>query len=236
MIRQPYDHGIKTAFVPYYPEDRFIEEFKKISENGDLLFLHQDMALAQYSNGTPVISRINSNMFKGYKRVFVGHIHLPQEFKNVIYVGTPYTESFKESDENKRVIVYDTVKDKILEIPLGVRQHVTFEYTINQLDDLKNVKKHLKADIKKNQIVRVIINAPEEIESRIKRSLFRGMNIDTLKTKKIPTTDRVVRVTENMSNLETMEMLLRQLDLEGPVLSNVLKINKHILGGLDAKG
>jgi len=64
-------------------------------------------------------------------------------------VGTPYTESFKESDEQKRVIVFDTEKDKILSIPLGVRQHVTFNYSIDSLEEIVGIKADLETKIKK---------------------------------------------------------------------------------------
>jgi len=220
-------------FIPYYPEERFLKEFNKIREQkADFVFLHQDMNFCKYSNGTPVRSGISAGMFSQYKRVFVGHIHLPQEFKNIVYVGTPYTESFKESDEDKRVVVYDTDTDKILSIPLGARQHVTFEYTISSIEELKDIKQDLKKRIQPHHVVRVKINVPEEIEHKVKKSLFKGINVSSLKTNKIATTKRVVMVTENMSNIETMEMYLKQLELENKVLEPVLEINKTILGGI----
>lgn len=143
-------------------------------------------------------------------------------------MGTPYTESFKESDEQKRVIVFDTEKDKILSIPLGVRQHVTFNYSIDSLEEIVGIKADLETKIKKGQIVRVIITAPEEIESKIKRSLFQEFDI-SLKTKKIVDVNKQVLVTETMTNLETMEIYLKQLNLKKQVLDRVLDTNKEIL-------
>jgi len=231
----------KFLFIPYYPEERFLEAYSESREERftsdlyqepQLLFLHQDMDFAKYSNGVQCHSNIRANMFSKHQRVFVGHIHLPQEFKNIVYVGTPYTESFKESDENKSVVIYDTETDKVMRVPLGVRQHVTYTYTINALDDLKGVKVDLRKQIKPNQIVRVIINVPEEIETKIKRSLFKDLNVNTLKTKKIATTDRVLKVTESMTNLEQMEFYINQLELNEEVLKPVLKINRSILEGI----
>lgn len=119
-----------------------------------------------------------------------------------------------------------------MEIPLGVRQHVTFEYTISELDEIKTIKRDINDKRKSNHIVRVIINAPEELEPRIKRSLFKDMNIDTLKTKKIATANKAISVTEAMSNVEMMETYLKQLDISSRVLENVLNTNKTILGEL----
>lgn len=102
IVDEPwYSTYLHAQFCPYYPEDRFFEVAAKFRKTAKLAFLHQDMEGTQYSNGRPVESSITPNIFEKYKKVFIGHIHLPQEFDNIYYVGTPYTESFKESNEKK---------------------------------------------------------------------------------------------------------------------------------------
>lgn len=219
-------------FVPYMPEDKFVEFMESNQIPAKHLYLHQDMDWAKYSSGQPTNSLIKYSLFADFHRVFVGHIHKAQEFKNIIYVGTPYTESFKESDEKKSVIVYDQSNDKVLRIPLGVRQHVTFEFTINEINQVKEIKKKLKKDMTDGQLVRVIINAPEEIEPKIKRSLFEDMAIESFKTNAILSKDKEVKVTETMSEEDVMDIYFKQLDISADMLYAVKALNTEILKNL----
>lgn len=214
-------------FVPYLPEERFLQA--KLHD-AKIAFLHNDIQKAMYSNQAPVESRIDPVLLAHYKRVFVGHIHLPQEYDNIIFVGTPYTESYKESDERKRVIVYDTETDKVLNVPLGVRQHVTFDYSVNSMDDIKTIKADITARAKPNMLIRVRITAPEEIEHKIKRKLFKGLPIDQLKTIKVKNLTKKIQVTDNMSNMDVMNLYLQQVELNDKVRENVNKWNSEILG------
>lgn len=215
-------------YVPYMPEDRFIEFMRNTNIAAKNIFLHQDMDWAKYNSGQLTGSVIKADLFKDFNRVFVGHIHLAQEFGNIIYVGTPYTESFKESDEQKRVIVYDKSQDKVLSVPLGVKQHTTYEYSIEKLEDLKEIKKDLKSKITKDQIVRVFIHAPEAIAPKIKRSQFKGLDIEQLKPKPI-ITKKELEIEESMTNAEMMEIYLSQLDIPKELCDTVKKHNSDIL-------
>jgi predicted phosphodiesterase len=224
-------------YIPYMPEKEFISIFSTISIPAQsVVFMHQDMKWCKYSEQTPTRSIIDSSMFTRCKRVFSGHIHLAQERDNIVYVGTPYTESFKESGDEKSVIIYDDSTDKMIRIPLpGVPKHITLKYMIQSLEDIINIKKDLKDKLSdkdntwiKSLITRVIISAPEEIYAKVKKSLFIDYPI-SLKTEKISTANKDIQISEIASNNDIIEAYLKQLDLKDDILSSVLKINRSIL-------
>jgi hypothetical protein len=229
LIVDSMTHDTESSIIaiPYLPEDRFL---KLSLPEADYCFIHQDVLGAKYQNQEAIQTKITPELFKKYKRVFAGHIHMKQQIDNITYVGAPYTESFGEADQEKTVIIYDTIKDKIKEIDLELPKHVIFEYTINQLDDLKIYKQDLVKKIKPNNIVRVIIYANEELAPKVKRSLFSDLNIESLKVKKISTLANNVRIKESMGNKEIMESYINQLaNMPHHIKKLVLKWNKQIM-------
>jgi len=215
-----------TFYVPYYPED----QFKTVKlQPAKYLVLHQDIMKAKYSNQHPVASAIDGSWFTAYKKVFVGHIHLPQEFDNIVFVGTPYTESYKEANEAKRVIVLNPENDKVVSVPMNVRKHLSFEYSIDSLDDIKKIKDDLKTKITEKDLVRVVINTPPEIEHKIKRTLFKDVGIDGLKTKRKNTVNKNISVSENMNNVEIMERYLKTLQGYDVIMSQIVEKNREVL-------
>jgi DNA repair exonuclease SbcCD nuclease subunit len=216
-------------FIPYLPEQQFLQVELAPTP---YCFIHQDVKTAVYSNNREVESTIDPSYLSKYKRVISGHIHKAQQIANIHYIGTPYTESFKESDENKQVAILDTNKDHLLLVPTLVRQHKTYEYSINELKDVKDIISDLHSKQNPNHLIRVIINVPDEIESKIKRSLFKGLSIESLKTNPIRNPNKKLNVTDSMSNLETMELYLSQLSLPDKIKALVETLNRDILNNL----
>lgn len=220
-----------TFYIPYYPEDKF----KEIEmQDASYLVLHQDMNNARYNSQSPELyhSEINSKDFTKYKRVFVGHIHLQQEFDNVIYVGTPYTESYKEANDEKRVIVFNVEKDKVLSVPINVRRHLSFEYNIDTMEDIKTVKEDLKTKITDKDLVRVVLNVPSELEPKIKKSLFRDVGIDGFRTNRKDSPKKTISVNESMTNVEIMERFFKTMQGYDSLMSKIIEKNREVLTNL----
>lgn len=215
--------------IPYLPEDRFLEVINTISLNDKLVFIHQDMDWVDYGNNAPIQSSIKSSNFEGARMVFSGHIHLPQDNGNICYVGTPYTESFKETDQEKSIVFYNG-KCKRLSLP-GIPKHMTFNYQIESLDDIRSIKRDLKSKIDDSVIARAIIKVPEEIEHKVKRSLFSDIKVK-IKTEKIRSVDNKVKVTDSMSNIEIMERYIKSLDFDDDTVLQLIKMNRNILGDI----
>lgn len=219
-----------SFYVPYVPEDQF---FNIKLEDASYLFLHQDMDKAKFSNNMAVKSAIKSTLFKKYKRVIVGHIHMAQEFDNIIYVGTPYTESFKEANESKRLLILNPKTDKIVSVPTKVRKHVSFRYDVTSLEDIKEIKKDVITKFNDTDLVALHLDVPEEIQHKIKKSLFKDIGIQSLKTHKKSSIQENVKITESMSNIDIMEDYLKNsVSINKDLLPNLLELNKEILSSL----
>jgi DNA repair exonuclease SbcCD nuclease subunit len=64
-----------------------------ITDHKDLceyIVCHADIKGLRFNKWTKVEHGIEVDMLTSYKRVYAGHIHHRQEFKNVLYTGTPY--------------------------------------------------------------------------------------------------------------------------------------------------
>jgi len=133
-------------FIPFIRDEKqFIENIKKFNKTDDIekdsiLFLHQDINGAKYSESISVENTIKEDLFKNWNKVISGHIHIPQKLKKVEYVGslynmdfgTDYEPHFIELTDNK--IKYHVCKNspKFL-----VLDNIKPEEILNELKKLK---------------------------------------------------------------------------------------------------
>ena len=58
--------------------------------------------------------RVGPEIFKGWDRTFLGHYHAAQKLNDrVEYIGSPLQLSFGEADQEKHLVVYDTLEDSL---------------------------------------------------------------------------------------------------------------------------
>jgi hypothetical protein len=145
-----------------------------------------------------------------------------------VIVGTPYTASYGEANEDKRVVILNPENNKIVSAPINVRKHLSFEYSIDSIDDIKNIKLDLKSKITEQDLVRVVINVPSEIEHKIKKSLFKDTGVDVLKTK-AKQSNKSITMDETMTNVDIMEKYLKTVQMNDDCLKSVLEKNRQIL-------
>jgi len=67
--------------------NQIITDHKELCE---YIVCHADIKGLRFNKWTKVEHGIEVDMLSSYKRVYAGHIHHRQEFKNVLYTGTPY--------------------------------------------------------------------------------------------------------------------------------------------------
>jgi len=197
-------YGCGALLIPYHHD---LDEFKKKLKKDEYLFMHQGVDGCLYSSGESEKSDLKSSDLKQYKRVIAGHIHRRQQFGNIYYVGSPFTQNFGESGEDKGIIILDTETNEIKEIDLDIPKHLVVDYQLATMDDIKELKKQLKKY--KNKIIQLRINCPESLAPKIKKSLFKG--IDSLKTIPIKE-DRKVLINPTLSNVEMMRIYIENME------------------------
>jgi hypothetical protein len=89
-----------------------------ITDHKDLceyIVCHADIKGLRFNKWTKVEHGIEVDMLSSYKRVYAGHIHHRQEFKNVLYTGTPYQMDRGDRDNVKGFYELSLAKDSIVE-------------------------------------------------------------------------------------------------------------------------
>lgn len=126
------------AFAPFTSNLELFREWVLKSKD-KTLFCHADIFGFDYGNGHISDHGLTLKDFKDVKQVISGHYHAYQKKDNVIYLGTPFSHSFGESNQIKYIGLWDseTGELELLESPFP--KHVTIELNCGS-DALPNIK------------------------------------------------------------------------------------------------
>lgn len=125
----------KILMVPYYRDPtKFIEA---ISFPGvETVFCHQGVKEFTLGSGYTEDEAVNLEDLKNFKLVVCGHYHTPKEMENVVYLGSPFSHSFGESNEQKRIAKFDEETGKLEYINTDFPKHMTY---VMNLPDINGI-------------------------------------------------------------------------------------------------
>ena len=104
VIDIPVDIG-GVLFMPYrHDKNQFIEECNKSKSN--TLLCHQSFNGAKFDNGIYDPLGIDLD-FIHQKYILAGHIHLPQKFDKVHYVGSPRWRSLSDANQDRNIWLFE---------------------------------------------------------------------------------------------------------------------------------
>lgn len=155
----------KFLFVPYVPPGRFREAIKDYDlEDINCIFAHQEFRGCKMNT---IISETGDKWSLEDPPVFSGHIHnyhIPQE--NIIYVGTPFQQTFDES-EDKAVMLLN-LKDRKFSFERHFLNIIKKRRIFIKIEDLKDII------LDSNILWKIIIEGdPEIIKDNLKnKDLF----------------------------------------------------------------
>lgn len=121
------------VLVPY---TRNGDEFKlwlslTMFQDKDYLFCHQGIKEFTLGSGYTEDEAVAIEDVEGFKLVVAGHYHSPMERENVIYVGSPFSHSFGESNEQKRLMTFDDSTGEVKYIKCDkFPRHISYEYNL----------------------------------------------------------------------------------------------------------
>ena len=121
------------ALVPYiHSKEAFLEVINSIkNKKKTTLFIHNDVVGFDYGNGYIAESGVTQEDLKGFKRIIAGHFHKHQIKGNLMFLGTPFSKNFGESDQVKYIAEYDTLTDKLDLIEMDFPKHQTHSLDLN---------------------------------------------------------------------------------------------------------
>ena len=105
--------GCEFVFIPYYSDEKWIAEYKRISEyklggKHNFLITHIGINGVRNNDGTEVDGSIRNDLFVDYDAVFVGHYHDRSKVgKNVYYTGSLYQGNYGEDIDKGFTVIYD---------------------------------------------------------------------------------------------------------------------------------
>lgn len=115
-------------FIPYIHDQDELKNVLKQLPKGSTLFAHLELKGFDYGNGHICKSGLTTRSLSRFRRVISGHFHKYQEKGNFTYLGTPFSHTFGESNQQKYFGIYDTETDHLELVDALFRRHITLEY------------------------------------------------------------------------------------------------------------
>lgn len=114
---------------------------KTVNREDLILVMHQGFNNFDFGNGFVETNGLNLKDFEGFRLVISGHFHKMQKQDNLIYVGTPFSHSFGESNQSKFIGVLKTREGVVDLEEIFFRKHVTkiVDYSEDEPYDLESV-------------------------------------------------------------------------------------------------
>lgn len=206
IIDSYQEHG-GMGFMPYVHDQ---EKLKKIIKNSkvDVLFGHFELKGFDFGNGYICEKGLTGRSFSKFKRVISGHFHKYQQKGNLTYLGTPFSHSFGESNQDKYLGTYHVVKDHLELIPSGFPQHMTCEINCDEESSI--------GIFRDNDILRIILKGTQDNINRLtsKGELPAGAKIIERPSDDFQSGVEIEETLDNQVKFNTWAKDIRGLDKE----------------------
>lgn len=131
VIDIPTFIGKNILAVPYYRDPtKFLESINIISGT-PYIFCHQGVKEFTIDSGYTEDEAVNLADLKQFKMVVCGHYHAPKEIDNVVYMGSPFSHSFGESNQEKRIGIFNSETGQMKYIATDFPQHISYDVNLN---------------------------------------------------------------------------------------------------------
>lgn len=142
-----------VAFMPYYSDSRWLEEFNELEEKiadeliehdidesyNRILITHMGFDGVRNNDGSEVENDLKPSLFKDWTKVLVGHYHNASELtKNVVYAGSAYQGNYGENITDKGfTVVYSDGSTEF--VPSKFPKYIREDIEATDKDTLRNV-------------------------------------------------------------------------------------------------
>ena len=153
--------GGKDLILMPWVEKR-LDMIKEIGKNpGDYLFCHSDLnGCRMHLNSVAHrnADKIDVESFKGYQRVFSGHIHIRQVNSNFEFIGSLYQMDRNDTGDQKGITILDLETGEVsfeanTYSPIVRKFRVITEEDIDKLDELSDTKDYIDIAISNNLLI-----------------------------------------------------------------------------------
>lgn len=208
-------------FIPYiHDQDQLKKVLKDIPKDATL-FAHLEVKSFDFGNGYICEEGITTKALAKFKHVVSGHFHKFQQNKNLTYIGTPFSHSFGESNQDKFIGVINLDTNEIKYIPTNLPQHRTVEIELPTEDYGIKGKRH--------DYMRIILKGSQEEIDKFPKSTAEAM-FDSVKWITKPTDKLSLKADLDESQSNEAQFKKWAEDLQG-LDPETTKLGLQILGG-----
>lgn len=161
IVDQPFvllEDGERVAkMLPYIHDPELMrEELKKPRLT---LFCHADVVGFDYGNGVISDQGISYRDFNKFKRVVSGHYHKYQEKGNFTYLGTPFSHSFGEANQDKYIAIWNSDDNSLELIETDFPKHLSIEINADETSTIDVLP------LEKHEVRIILKGSPEAIKA-----------------------------------------------------------------------
>lgn len=228
IVDSPVRLGINVGAIPYIHDKAKFKEAISVFNQNDTVFVHQGFSKFDYGNGHIAEGESELEDISHVGTVISGHFHKYQQSGNLTYLGTPFSHSFGETDQNKYIGVFDTETKELQLYESPFPRHITLTFNAGAPLELQNIARDFS-----NDYIRCIVEGSQEELLKYNRahleSLSSSVKIIEKPTDEFQSDITIDETTDNIAQFQQWGREIKKLDPE------TLKLGLQILGGLNAK-
>lgn len=190
IIDYPQGRTFGNKRIQFFPYMKDLYAIRKEldharNSNVDYVIGHFDTLGEDYGNGFLAEHGLNMQDYRDFKRVISGHFHKYAQNQNLLYLGTPFSHSFGETDQTKYIGIWDTETDNLELIQTPFPQHKT--YTVDCDSEVNIQESWLIFELDMNNYNRIILTGKSENIAKYPRTqgikyIEKPMQSDKLET------------------------------------------------------
>lgn len=218
-------------FFPYIHDKALVKQaLIDYADPNAVVFGHFEVSGFDFGNGHLCEDgKITHEDFAGYKRVVSGHFHKLQQTGNFTYLGTPFSHSFGEANQDKVLGVYTLDDDNLALTPTEFPRHISTKIDMSKPNAEKKLQSYLAGN--ENNLVRIqLFGNPEDVVS-LDKAKYLNYNIKW-EDKSESSMDSVVNLDESLTNKSQFMEFAKNIKKADPEL---IELGLKILEAVGAK-
>ena len=219
----------KLMLMPWrYNHDKTIEALADRGD-ADYLFAHTDFAGVKMNRSVQIDGELQHSNVKSFKRVYSGHIHYAQVYKNIRMVGCPYQMTRSDTGNSKNVFLLDLKTDEETVFP-NLYSPIFTKISIEKLIELTGPE--IK-DLIKNNFVDIYFTQErtQSFPYNLFMELIAGYGYRKISYKiseTMETENRTIEISENVSMKDLIDMYFDSLSYSDDLKNKMKKYSQDI--------
>lgn len=163
------------GFIPYMHDMDLLKKALRKMPKNTILFGHLEINNFDYGTGIMCTNGLTPTSLKKFKKVISGHFHKYANYKNIMYLGTPFSHSFGESNQTKylaTLTISEEGNPNISLIETTFPRHITVELDC----DSKEFPDFIR-NIRAGDLVRVILKGAKSSIAAFRREDYANYKI-----------------------------------------------------------